>query len=85
MTEDYAKYSEARKESVAAWYRENGERNGLSLSISIQAHTTGCPSIIVAHWLGEEFGWSDELLRIINVIMKYYGYTEIKNKPIGAP
>lgn len=85
MIDDMKKYNVERKQAVIAWYRKNGDRYGMGKSISIQAQSTSCPCIIVAMWLGEEFGWPDELLHSIKVLTKFYGYSEIRNKPASCP
>lgn len=85
MIDDMKKYNVERKNAVLAWYRQNGDRYGDGMSISIQAQSSSCPCIIVAMWLGEEFGWSEEILKSIQVLTDFYGYTEIRNKPVSCP
>lgn len=49
--------------------------------IGLLATSTGCPCIVVAFYLGEDIGFSFELVGIINRLGNFYGYTEF----IGAP
>lgn len=82
MRIDLDKYS-INKEFIQRWYLESGEPTGYAVAMMAQA--TLVPCIVVAYYIGEVSGWTPELLRHIEVLKTFYGYTEIVNKPAGAP
>jgi len=52
----------------------------LGSAVGLLATSTGCPCVVVAFYLGEDIGFTEELLGIISRLTKFYGYTEF----IGA-
>ena len=80
MIEDLSRYSPERKEFVQKWYRTNKGNTGANEAIAIMAIASGCPCIVVAHWIAEIEGTTDEVKRIISIITKFYDYTEIKHE-----
>ena len=84
MIEDLAKF-EGRKVTVQKWYQDIGKERGISYSVGAASDFTGCPCIVVAYWIGEMENWSEESLKNIKGLMDFYRYTEILNKPTGAP
>lgn len=77
MIEDLSKFSADRKRNVQSWYQNVGKEFGVSRAISLAADFSGCPCIVICHWIAEVDGWSEELMRITDLIMQFYGYTEI--------
>lgn len=66
---------------MQGFYRTNKERYDLGSAISLCATSTGCPCVVVAFYLGEDIGFTPEVIDAINRFVKFYGYTEF----IGAP
>lgn len=73
------------KAFVSKWYEKNKRDYSPSQAVSILSVSTMVPCIVIAYWIGEITGWPQEILHTIEVLMKFYGYTEILNKPEGAP
>jgi len=70
---------------VLRWFNSQGDRD-ISRTIGMMSAVTFVPCIVVAYWLGEETKWQDpEAERSIKMLIDFYGYTEILNKPPGAP
>lgn len=69
------------KKFVQNFYRAKKEQYDLGSAISMCATTTGCPCVVVAFYLGEDIGFTPEVIDSINRFVKFYGYTEF----IGAP
>ncbi len=44
-----------------------------------------CPCIVVAFYLSEDIGWTLELMKAVDTLIKFYGYEEIKNQKEGSP
>jgi hypothetical protein len=44
------------------------------------AISTHCPCIVIAHYVGELYGFTDEVNDVIDRLTKFYGYTEIRGK-----
>lgn len=83
MTIDLDKYSN-NKNYVLSWYKENGNGD-INYSISLMASVTSVPAIAIAFWLGEVLSWDPVPVKTIKVLIDYYGYTEIINKPPNSP
>jgi len=82
MVVDLDKYRINRR-FIHEWFIDNAEGD-VNAAISILAQATMCPCIVVAYFLGEVTGWTPELARHIETLRKFYGYTEIRNKPEGC-
>ena len=65
------------------WYTNFGKDNP-GMSISLLAFMTGCPCIVIAHWIAEVEGYPDWIVKKIDILMKFYGYQEIANLPEGV-
>lgn len=72
------------KPFVQRWFLEKGNGD-IGNSVSLMAITTGVRCIDVAFWIGEVTNWHPDTLQLIDILTKYYGYTEIKNKPERMP
>jgi hypothetical protein len=83
MTEDCNKYL-LNKEFIQKWYREHGNNDPRKV-VSVMATATMVPCIVVAYWIGEITGWPQEIHDAIDSLTKFYGYTEVKNKPENYP
>lgn len=66
------------------WYRENSHY-GISMAISIWACGTHTPCLACAFYLAEDIGFTEEIVRLINIFIKEYDYTLIKNQPANSP
>lgn len=80
MKLDLTKYV-VNRNFVQNFYRTNKEVYGLGNSISLCATTTGCPCVAVAFYLGEDIGFTPEIIETIDRFAKFYGYTEF----VGVP
>jgi hypothetical protein len=85
MREDLSRYSPGRKRDAQVWYKQHVEQYGIGMCIALMAISSGCPSIVTTCWVAEIEGWTPEVVRIFNVIRKYYGYTQILGKLDGFP
>ena len=54
-------------------------------AISHLSDPNSVPCIVIALWLGEEFGYTDELKAKYDVLYRYYNFSEIKGKPASCP
>lgn len=83
MKEDLARYSPEVKKLVQQIFlnREEKDRKRI-LDVS---DPNKVPCIIIAYWCGEVSGYPDYLKQSVDSLMKFYGYTEISNKPPGCP
>ena len=73
------------KPFVHQWYEKHKVDYTPSQSVSILAVSTMVPCIVIAYWIGEITNWPPEIIRSIESLMLFYGYTEILDKPPGAP
>ncbi len=80
MIEDLSRYSAERKSFVQKWYETNRDHTGVDEAIAIMAIASGCPCIVVAYWIAEIEGMTEGLKKNIDIITKFYGYTEIKHE-----
>lgn len=80
MRVDLNKYVINRK-FAQDFYKAKSNIYDLGIAISLLATITGCPCVVIAFYLGEDIGFSIELVGIISRLGKFYGYTEF----IGAP
>jgi hypothetical protein len=72
------------KKHVQAWFlRDYKDRPGYA--ISLIAASIHVPCIIIAYWIGPVCDWHPEVIKAIENLTESYGYTEILNKPEGAP
>ncbi len=53
---------------------------GVERCMTELAITTSCPCIVIAFYIGELYGFTDEVNRIIKRLTEFYGYTEIKGR-----
>lgn len=83
MTIDLKKYA-INRPFIQQWYKKN---NNYDISKTISLHAAGmhCPCIALAFYLAEDIGYTPELIRIIDILIKTYDYTEIKNQLPGSP
>lgn len=72
------------KPVVNRWWHTRGHLKPDD-AVATMANATTVPCIIVAYWLGEITGYPDWLKKTVDSLVKFYGYTEIKNKPEGCP
>ena len=72
MEIDLNKY-DAIRIYVKYWVKNYPERDILN-SIDLIAVTNHCPLIVVAHFFGETVGYTDEIKKLINGLIKFYQY-----------
>lgn len=73
---------EKNKYHAADWYKRTKD---IHRTIGMVSSITMVPAIVVAYWVGELTNWSEESLKAIRSIKNFYDYSEIQNKPEGAP
>ena len=83
MTIDLDAY-DANKKFVLDWFNTRGNRD-ISNTISTMGFSTMTPCIVIAFWLGPETNWDPNLINTIKSLTRFYGYTDIRNKPEGCP
>lgn len=83
MTEDLAKFSKDLKLAVQTTFL-NRDEIGKKRILEI-ADPFKVPCIVIAYWCGEVSGWPDYLKKSVDVLMAFYHYKPIKNKPEGCP
>lgn len=84
MTIDIGTY-DASKRTVIMWFRSKGGSD-IKRTISMMSFTTMVPCLVIAYWLGEETKWQDPVAEEhIKSLIAFYRYTNILNKPPGAP
>lgn len=66
------------------WYEEKGNGD-INYAISLMSSVTSVPAIVVAFWIGELTKWDAVAINTIRVLIDYYGYDEIINKPHNSP
>lgn len=72
----------ANKALVQGLFKEGTD---VANHISMMATSFGIPVIVVTYWMGEVVGWTPAIVEKIDRIRDFYGYTQILNKPEGAP
>lgn len=72
------------KKFIQDWWRQRGKDDPDS-AIGIMANATTVQCINVAFWIGEIEDYPDWLKKSVDSLIKFYGYTEIINKPEGCP
>lgn len=83
MTEDLNRFSKDVKASVQRLFLAK-DQEGREKILAI-ADPYKVPCIIIAFWCGEVSEYPEYLQKSVESLTKYYGYTEIKNKPEGCP
>lgn len=72
------------KKAVQEWYLRDYADDPCH-AISLIAASIHIPCIVVAYWIGEVCEWHPDVIKTIKSLKKNYGYTEVLNKPEGAP
>jgi hypothetical protein len=72
------------KKFVQDWYLDKGKDFGPSC-IGIMANATGVPCINISFWIGEVTDWPEWIVKTIESLIKFYGYTNVTNKPDRCP
>lgn len=72
------------KPFIQNWYAEHGKDNPREV-VSLFAPATHCPVIVLAFYISESVGFIPELVLQIESLIKFYGYTQIKNQPENSP
>lgn len=83
MTVDIDTYSANKRfiqEHFLAKYKDNPGR-----AVGSIAQITHVPCIVVAYYIGPVCDWHPDIIKTIKSLIDFYGYSEIKNKPEGAP
>ena len=80
MIVDLTRY-EVNKSIVQRFYRAKNNIYDLGTIISLCATSTRCPCVVIAFYLGEDIGFTSEVIDEINRFVKFYGYSGF----IGAP
>lgn len=75
---------DANKNFVLNWFNTTGAKDP-KRTISMMASALGVPCIVIAYWLGVETEWDPRVIESIKRLIDFYGYTDIENKPEGAP
>lgn len=83
MTIDIAIY-DINKDFIQDWYKNKSGGN-ITYAISMMASITMVPAIVVAYWVGEASDWDPVAVASIVRLKDFYGYTNVLNKPAGAP
>lgn len=73
-----------QKQPTLDWHKQNA-RGDINYTISSMAPGTHLPCIIIACWLGEEYGFDEQLIRKIKSLIKFYGYRQILGIPSNWP
>ncbi len=82
MVIDLNKYT-VNKAFVIQWYKDNGK--DAEATISIMACSIMVPCLVLAFYLAEEIGFTEELIRKIDILIKFYGYKKILNQQSDSP
>lgn len=83
MIVDLSKFAPSLRLSVQAIFlsrEEEGRKRILDISDALSV-----PCIVIAFWCGEVSDWAPHLKHSVDVLMAFYGYKEIQNKPEGCP
>jgi len=83
MIEDLSRFSKAAKDSVQKNFLRR-DLDGRKRILDI-ADLEKVPCIVVLYFCGEVSGYPDYLKSSLDNIVKYYNYTEVRNKPEGCP
>lgn len=76
--------AKVNKKFIQDWWKDRG-KDDPSSAVGIMACATGVQCINVAYWIAEIEGWPEFLKKSVDSLVKFYGYTEIINKPEGCP
>lgn len=83
MRIDLETYS-ARREYIHSMY-ESKYKGDTNRAIGSLAAITMVPCIVIAFYLAEIEGFTPDLIKSINSLIDFYGYSEIQNKPENSP
>jgi len=83
MREDLARYDKDLKKTVQKTFLRRNEKDRRRI-LDI-ADPFKVPCIVIVYWCGEVSGWPDYLKKSLDVLVEFYGYKEIANKPEGCP
>ena len=84
MKLDLDKYAVHRL-PIQIWYKENTGYESLSVALAMWAATTHCNIVSLAFFIGEDIGYTPEIVDLIDRLTKFYGYTEIAGQKEGSP
>lgn len=83
MKIDLNKYS-INRPFIQDFYRKSTIKD-VSYTVSMCSTSTHCPIIVLAIFLGEDIGYTPEIVSIVERLIKFYGYTEILGQKEGSP
>lgn len=72
------------KKLVQDWWKHKGKDDPRS-AVAIMANATNVQCINIAFWIAEIENYPEWLKKSVDNLIKFYGYTEIINKPEGCP
>lgn len=75
---------EVNKKHIIYWYDNQGYKKPED-AVSTIATAYRVPCIVCAYWIGEHIGWPEYIVNNIKVLIKFYDYQEILNKPENSP
>ena len=73
------------KKKAQEWYLYNKGHYSVGEAISLLAHSTHCPNIVVAYWVGELTDWHPDAVACIIRMKEFYHYETVDNRPEGSP
>ncbi|MCX9024640.1 MAG: hypothetical protein OIN85_00925 [Candidatus Methanoperedens sp.] len=83
MVVDLFRYSDTLKKDVQRTFLNRSEKDRKRI-LDI-ADPFKVPCIVIVFWCGEVSGWPDYLKKSLDILIDFYNYTEIQNKPEGCP
>ena len=63
---------ETSKQFILRIYDKDGYK-----AMSFVSAITGVPLVVILTWIGDTYGYSEELNKHIESLVQFYGYTEI--------
>lgn len=83
MKIDLETYKISKQPVISLFLRKNEWT--ISRAVAELACTSNVPCIVIAYWIGEVTNWPNEIVEKIQILNKFYGYTDILNKPENCP
>ena len=85
MILDLKKYA-VNKRFIQDFYRQNKDNNeSIGKSIAICSSAIHCPSLALCFYLAEDIGYVPDLIKVIETLISFYGYTQILGQQKDSP
>ena len=85
MRLDIGRYGVHRHSILVQYEKHKDSGKSLGQIIASCAAHGGCPNTVLCFFLAEKTGFTPDLMKVIDRLIKFNGYDEVLNQPEGSP